>query len=50
MEEKFIQFIETRFTPGSKRGTSRVINATFAEKIKQWIKNPDSGQFSKEFR
>ena len=47
MEEKFIQYNEARFTPGSKRGTSGVINANFAEKIKQWIKNPDSGQFSK---
>ena len=32
MEEKFNQYIEARFTPGSKRGTSGVINAAFAEK------------------
>ena len=50
MEEKFNQYIDARFPPGGKRGTSGVIHAAFAEQIKQCIKNPGSDQFTKEFR
>ena len=48
MEERFTQYIEAKFPADGKRGTSGVIHAAYAEKIKQCLKNPD--KFSKGFR
>ena len=48
MEEKFTEYIEAKFPCDGKCGTSGVIRATYADKIKQYLKNPK--KFAKEFR
>ena len=47
MEEKFTKYIEAKFPCDGKRGTSGVIRAAYADKIKQYLKNPK--KFAKEF-
>ena len=47
MEENFTQYIEIKFPSDGKRGTSGVIHAAYADKIKQCIKNLNN--FPKEF-
>ena len=37
MEGKFTQYIEAKFPSDGKRGTSGVIHAAYADKIKQCI-------------
>ena len=48
MEEKFTEYIEAKFPCDGKRGTSGVIRAAYADKIKQYLTNPE--KFAKEFR
>ena len=42
MEGKFTQYIEEKFPSDGKRRTSGIIHTPYAEKIKQYIKNPDT--------
>ena len=42
MEEKFTQYIEAKFLSDGKRGTSGVVHAVYADKMKQCLKNPNS--------
>ena len=48
MEEKFTPYIEAKFPSYGERGTSGVIHAAYADKIKQYLKDPE--KFPKEFR
>ena len=48
IEEKFAQYIKAKFPSDGKRGSSGVIHAAYADKIKQCLKDPE--KFPKEFR
>ena len=48
MEQKFSEYVEAKFPSDGERGTSGVIHAAYANKIKQCLKNPEN--FPKEFR
>ena len=48
MEERFEEHVKKKFPSEQKRSTSGVNYATFGEKIKNCLKNPEL--FSKEFR
>ena len=47
MKEMFTQYIEDKFPSDGKHGTSVVIHAAYAGKIKQCLKDPK--KFPKEF-